>query len=108
MTLHGVRVNVSRRHIHSIRRRNQAEMAESEAIQSIVMQMAIQVAMAVVIVMRGRHRAVSGANIAIVGEACRQRHGEPVFKQLSFNWSAPDKHVELLHFEIEVTNTLQT
>ena len=29
-------------------------------------------------------------------------------KQLSFNWNAPDKHVDLLDFKMEVTNILQT
>ena len=41
-------------------------------------------------------------------EVCRQRHGRPALKQSSFNWNAPDKYVELLNFEMEIANVLQT
>ena len=31
----------------------------------------------------------------------------PMLSQPAFNWEAPDKYVQLLHFEMEVANVLQ-
>ena len=41
-------------------------------------------------------------------ETCRQRHGRPTLKKLSLNWNAPDRYIELLNFEMEIMNKLQT
>ena len=38
------------------------------------------------------------------GDVHRQRHDGPTLRQPSFNWNAPDKYVELLSFEMKVTN----
>ena len=43
-----------------------------------------------------------------MGEAKGQRHCGPALKQLSFNRNASEKYVELLSFEMEATNILQT
>ena len=50
----------------------------------------------------------SGTNTASSGEAHRHRHGRPALRQPSFNWNVPNKYVELLCFEMEVMNILQT
>ena len=52
-------------------------MAESEAIQIVVMQRAIQATMAVVMAMRETNVAASSINTTSLGEACRQKHGRP-------------------------------
>ena len=43
-----------------------------------------------------------------MGEASRHRHSRPSLWQPFFDWNAPDKYVELLSFEMEVMNILQT
>ena len=73
-------------------------MVQAEAIQSEVTKAAIQ----------GDAGAISGANTVNPREVHRQRHGGPAVKQLSFNLNAPGKYVELVNFEVEVTNILQT
>ena len=50
----------------------------------------------------------SGVSTANMGEACRSKHDRPTLRQPSFYWKASDKYVELLHFKMEVMNTLQT
>ena len=80
-------------------------MVQVKAIQSVI----TQAATAVVMVMKETDTGtISGVNIASLRDVHRQRHGGPALKQLSFNWSAPDKYVDLLNFETEVTNTLLT
>ena len=44
---------------------------------------------------------ISGSSAASTEEACRLRHGRAALKQLSFNWNASDKYVELLHFKMK-------
>ena len=71
--------------------------------------MAIQAATAAMMVNREVDAGpISYANIASTGEVCRQKYGGPALKQLSFNWNAPDKYVELQSFKMEDTNILQT
>ena len=54
----------------------QAEMAEAEAIQSVITWAAIQVATAAVMVMREADaEPISGTNIAVLRDVHRQRHG---------------------------------
>ena len=50
----------------------------------------------------------SGASIANLREMHRERYGRSALKQPSSNWNVTDKYVELLNFEMEVTNILQT
>ena len=50
----------------------------------------------------------SDVSMASVGETHRHRYGRQALRQPSFDWKAPDKYVELLNFEIEVVNILQT
>ena len=86
----------------------ETEMAELEAIQTVATQVAIQAAMAAVMVMMEVDAGpTSGTNAVSSGEACRHRHGVPALRQPSFNWNTPDDYVELLSFEMEVTNILQ-
>ena len=87
----------------------QAEMAESETIQTAVTQVSIQAAMAVVMVMKEADAGpASGANTISSGEADRYRCGSPALGQLSFNWNAQDKYTELLSFKMDVMHILQT
>ena len=86
----------------------QAEMAESEAIQTAVTQVAIQAATVAVVLREADTGPTSGAIMANAGEACRQKHGRPALKQPLFNEKAPGKYAELLSFEMKVTNILQT
>ena len=32
----------------------------------------------------------------------------PALRQVSFNWNAPDMHVELMYFKVEIANILLT
>ena len=67
----------------------QAEMAESEAIWKVVMQVAIQAALAAVIVMREADaHSPSHTNVVSSGEVCRHRNGRPPLRKPSFNWYA--------------------
>ena len=85
-------------------------MVESETIKTVITHAAIQEATAVVKVMREVDTGhISDANTtSSMWEVCRQRQARPALKQLSFNWNAPDKYIELLSFEMEITNLLQT
>ena len=83
-------------------------MAESEAIQTAITQAAIQAAtMAVKALKEAGTEPESGMSTANLRQAHRLRHGGPAIRQLSFKWKAPDTYVELLNFEMEVTNILQ-
>ena len=68
-------------------------MAESEGIQEIVNQVAIQVVTAVMMVLK---------------EPQRQRHGGIVLEKHVFNGNAQDRQIELFNFVIEVTNIFDT
>ena len=65
----------------------QAEMADSEAIKTAIMQAAIQEATV------ADTEPKAGARTAKVGETHRHRHGRPALRQPSFYWKAPDKYV---------------
>ena len=83
-------------------------MAGLETIWTVVMQAAIQAAMAAVLAMRQADTSTaSGTNTVSLGEACKHGHGVPALRQPSFNWNAADKYIILLRFEMEVTNILQ-
>ena len=83
-------------------------MAESEGIQSVVTQMAIQVAMAAVMVLTEVDAGSILTSAASLRETCRQTHGGPALKLSAFSWTAPDRYVEFLNFEMEVINILKT
>ena len=73
------------------------------------MQAAIQADEAAVIVKRvAAADLASGSNAVSSGEVHRHRHGRPALRQPFFNWNAPGKYLELLGFEMEVLNILQT
>ena len=83
-------------------------MVESEAIQTTVMQVTIQAATAVVMMLREADvRPTLGNSMANEGEAHRHRHGRPALIQPSFDWNIWDKDIELLSFEIKVMNIPQ-
>ena len=71
-------------------------MAESEAIQTAVVQVAIQAATAAVMAPReadtGPTLYTSTAN---TGEACRHMYGGPTLGQPLFPWKARDRYVEI-------------
>ena len=78
ITSHGGRSkNLKKVDSHPVRSKkleNHVEMAESDTLQSVVMQEAIQPAMAMVTAMResdARH--ISGTQTTSVGEACKQK-----------------------------------
>ena len=49
-----------------------------------------------------------GNNAVSPGEVHSHRDGKPALSQPSFNWNATDKYGELLCFELEVMNIIQT
>ena len=73
------------------------------------MQVPIQTATVTVMVLKEADaRLASDGSTANVGQAHRHRHGRAALRQTFFDLNAPDKYVELLCFEMEVTNMLQT
>ena len=91
---------------HNQKNQNQAKMAESEGIHLIFNQAAIQAMMTVMMVPRDEDvgsRTI--ATTASLWEPLRHRHGKPVLKKPSFKWNAQDRYIELLNYEMEVTNT---
>ena len=92
---------------YSQENQNQAEMAESEGIQAIANQAAIQTVTAVMMALR--HADVgkrTTANTASPTEPLRWRHGGSVLEKPLFNQNAQERYMELLNFELEVTNIL--
>ena len=84
-------------------------MVDSEAIQTVVTQAAIQAATAAVMVMTEADAGpTSGTNTVGSGEACRQVHGRPALRQPSFNQNASNKQMKLLSFEMQITDILWT
>ena len=71
--------------------------------------MAIQASRVVVMVLKETDAGPRpGTRTVSLREAHRRRHGRSALKQPSFNWNATGKYIELLSFEMEVTNILQT
>ena len=80
-------------------------MAESEAVQTAIMQTAIQAATAEVMMLRKEDSGLtSGTSTANVGEAHRHKHDRPVLREPFFNRKVTEKYAELLSFETEVTS----
>ena len=40
-------------------------------------------------------------------ESQRQRHSRPVLENMAFNWGTQDMYIELINFEMEVSNILE-
>ena len=102
-------VKVSNRQIQELQKictllyKLQAEMVESEAIQTAVTQAGIQAATVAQMELREADAGpTSGTSMAKVGEVHRHRNGRPALRELAFNWKAPDTCVEILSFEMEV------
>ena len=118
--LHGIRSKDLKLGLHSHskevekmqaaqRTSNQAELAESAGIHTIVNQVAIQAAMAVIMTLSEADVGPrSSATTARLREMHRERAGGPALKLPLFTWNVKDKYVELLNFEMEVTDILQT
>ena len=86
----------------------EAEMAESEVIQTVVKQVAIQAAMAAVMAIREEDAGhPSGTNMLNSGEAHRQRQDAPTLRQPSYNRKVQISMQNLLSFERKVINILQ-
>ena len=71
-------------------------MGQSEAVRTVVTQVAIQAAMVVVREAGAEH--TLDTNAVSLEEACRHRQGRLSLRQPFFKWKATDKYVELLHF----------
>ena len=82
-------------------------MVESEGIQEIVIQVAIQAMMAVMMVLGDADFEPWLAPPASLRGPQRQRYDRPTLEKPSFNWNAQDKYIELLNFEMEVMNILE-
>ena len=79
------------------RKKNKSGMAESDIIQTIVNQAAIQIATAVVMALQKVEAGLrSGGITSNLRETHRQRPGRLVLKQPSSNWNVTNKYVELL------------
>ena len=82
-------------------------MVESEGTQEAVNQVAFQAATAVMVTLRGMDAGSHLTPTANIREPQQQRHGRPATEKPWFNWNAQDKYVELLNFEMKVTNILE-
>ena len=85
-------------------------MAEFEGIEAVVNQATIKVTTAVMMAIKDADVGPQPATKASPREPQRERerHGTPALGKSSFNWNAQDWNTELLNFEMEVTNMLET
>ena len=83
-------------------------MADSESIKEIVNQVAVQEAATVMMVFRDTDTGFLLASTPNQHKNQRQRHGGLVLEKLRFNLGIPDRYVELLNFQLEVINILET
>ena len=83
-------------------------MANSEEIQAVIMQVAIQAATVAVRAVREANQPTkSHTRKSIQEEQQKPRQARPMMSQPACNWKAPDRYVELLNFEMEIANMLQ-
>ena len=82
-------------------------MAESEGIQDIVKQAAVQAVKAVVMALREADAGTQLANTAVPRESQRKRHDRLALEKPLFNWNAQDRYVDILNFEVKVKNILE-
>ena len=83
----------------------QTEMADSKSIKEIVNQVSVQ---AVMIISRDSDTALWKATMLNQCENHRQRNEGLELEKLRFNRDEPDRYVELLNFQLEVMNILET
>ena len=83
-------------------------MPYSESIKEIVNWVAVYAATLVLITFRDTEKGSLLARTLNQQEIQRQRHGGPILGKPKFNWDVQDRYVELLDFELEVTNILET
>ena len=84
-------------------------MAELDAMHTIIMQVAIQVAGELVMELKEEDTgSVTASDMAKTGEVYRSQHSKPALRQPAFDWKAPDKYIKLLNVDMEETNMLQT
>ena len=84
-------------------------MAESQGIQGIFNQVAIQAATALMIALTDPHVGPQPAtNTTSQKKPQRQKHSRQAQEKPSFNWNAQNMYTELLSFEMEVMNILMT
>ena len=82
-------------------------MIETEGIQNVVNQAAIQAATAVMMTMRGPDVGPLLVPSANLREPQWWRHGRPALEKPLFNWNAQDKYMEFVKFEMEVMKQRQ-
>ena len=81
-------------------------MAEFEGIQTIVNQVVIQAATAVMMALIDADVGPHPATMVSLREPQRQRHDGPALEKPSFNWNAQDRYSILPNFEMDVMNIL--
>ena len=82
-------------------------MAESEAIYTVIAQVAIQAATVAVMGLKETDKEpTSVANMANTGEAHRSRHSSTALRQSAIDWKALGKYIEILNFEMVVMNIM--
>ena len=83
-------------------------MADSKKVKDIVNQVAMQAATVVMMAFRDTEMGSQPATIPNQWENQRQRNGGLQVEKPRFNLDMPDRHVELLHFQLDVMNILET
>ena len=83
-------------------------MADSESIKAIINHLAVQAATVVMVAFRDTETGPQLATTRNQQETQRQQNGGLVLEKLRFNWNIPDRYVELLNFQLEVMNLLET
>ena len=82
-------------------------MGESEGIQEVVNQAAIQVATVVMMTLRGVAAGPYLAQAANLREPQQQRHGRLALIKPSFDWNVQDRYIELLNFKVEIMSIVE-
>ena len=82
-------------------------MVNSEEIKTVIKQAAIKAAKLAVRAMREADPPVEPHTRRSIPEEKHRPKTRPMLSKPVFNWKAPDRYVELLHFAVEVTNMLQ-
>ena len=82
-------------------------MAESENIKEAVSQVAVQMAMVVMIALRDIETGLWLTIIVSHREPQRQKYSGLIPVKLALNWGAKDRYSELMNFEMEVLTILE-
>ena len=82
-------------------------MADSESIKEIINQVAVQVAIVVMVAFRDTETGPWPATIQNKPETQRQRHGGLILEKPRLKWDALDRYIKLLNSELDVTNILE-